>query len=356
MPLFYHRSSHKSGMAPGSAVYVGERKTERVKITLLEYDENTCEERELSNIEECREGLNPEKMTWVDIQGLDQTDIIETAGEVFQIHPLIVEDILHTGQRSKLEVMDDMLSVFVKLVCLNTDESEDGICAEQISIVLRGKLVVTFRETDHPIFQPVIERIKHTHWRLRKLSGDYLTYALMDAVIDSYFGVMEKLGDQIEDEDEALLNNPAPEILHRLHVLKREVLFFRKSIWPLRDTINALLRGDAPMMGESVRLYLRDLHDHITEALETIDNFRELLAGMLETYHSVIGNRTNDVMRVLTIIATIFIPLTFLVGVYGTNFDVMPELRWKWAYVALWGIMLVCALGMLAYFKRKKWF
>jgi len=293
-------------------------------------------------------------VTWVNIDGLHDIEIMEKIGKHFGLHPLVLEDILNTEQRPKIEDFDDY--IFVVLKMLYYDENEGEIRAEQISIILGSNFVLSFQERVGDIFNPLRDRIRNAKGRVRKMGPDYLAYSLLDAIVDNYFVVLEKLGEQIEGMEEELVTNPTPETLQRIHNLKREMIFLRKSVWPLREVVSRLERGESPLIKEATGIYLRDVYDHTIQVIDTIETYRDMLSGMLDIYLSSISNRMNQVMKVLTIIATIFIPLTFVAGIYGMNFEYMPELKWHWFYPkAFWLVMLGVAALMLVYFRRKRW-
>jgi magnesium transporter len=238
---------------------------------------------------------------------------------------------------------------------LDYDREESKIKVEQVSLILGENFVISFQETEGDIFNPIRERVRNNKGRVRKMGADYLAYVLIDAVVDNYFLILEALGEQIESMEEELVANPTPETLQTIHNLKREMIFLRKSVWPLRELISGLERGESALIRESTGIYLRDVYDHTIQVIDTVETFRDMLSGMLDIYLSSVSNRMNEVMKVLTIIATIFIPLTFLAGIYGMNFEFMPELRWHWSYPLVWCVMIVIGVAMIFYFKRKKW-
>jgi len=345
--------SRKAGMPPGSLIHVGERKAERTRITLIRYNDTEYEEREVTNAAECLPPEGFRGVTWVNVDGLHDAEVLHRIGELFGLHPLMLEDVLNTRQRAKLDDYGAYLFMVVKVLDYNV-ESEEMI-TEQISFVLGEGLVLSFQEVEGDIFDPIRERLRANSPRLRGNGADYLVYTLLDAVVDHYFVVLEALGEEIETLEDAVLSDPGPEDLQQLHALRQAMLFFRRSVWPLREVINHLERGETQFVGEETRPYLRDVYDHTIQVIETIETAREMLTGMHDIYLSALSNRMNAVMKVLTVIGTIFIPLTFLVGVYGMNFDFMPELHWRWSYPVLWIFMIGISLGMLAIFRRKQW-
>ena len=347
------KRSKKRGLPPGTLVHIGEKKIEQVKIRVIDYDEAQLQEKEAKTIEECFPFRNLPTVTWVNIDGLHDIEVMEKIGKHFGLHPLALEDILNTDQRPKIEDFDDYIFVVLKMLCF--DEDQEEVRAEQISIILGPNFVLSFQEKVGDIFDPLRERIRNAKGRVRKMGPDYLAYALMDAIVDNYFTVLEKLGEKIESMEEELVTNPTPETLQTMHNLKREMIFLRKSVWPLREVVSRLERGESKLIKDSTEIYLRDVYDHTIQVIDTIETFRDMLSGMLDIYLSSVSNRMNQVMKVLTIIATIFIPLTFIAGIYGMNFEFMPELRWRWAYFTVLFAMVIVGIAMVAYFRRKRW-
>jgi magnesium transporter len=345
--------SDKAGLPPGSPVYVGEKRTEKVKITVIDYDEKNFEMLKIQSIEECFPYKKTPSITWINIDGLHEISNIEKMSECFGIHPLVVEDILNTDGRAKMDIFDEYIFLVVKMHTFDAETEEIDI--EQVSIVFGRNFVITFQEREGDIFEAVRNRLKNGRGSIRKAGADYLAYALIDALVDSYFSVLEWIGEEIEDIEEELVANPAPETLRRIHFLKREMIYLRRSVWPLRETISSLERSESPLIKHSTGIYLRDLYDHTVQVIDCVETFRDMLSGMLDIYLSSISNRMNEVMKFLTIIGTIFIPLTFIAGVYGMNFEYMPGLKWHWGYFTVLAVMGVASMVLLAYFKRKKW-
>ncbi len=353
--VFHFRKSRskKAGLPPGTPVYVGERKDEKIKITVLDYDEGYFEEKELEQIEECFPFKDTSTVTWINIDGIHQIDIIEKVGRHFGLHPLIQEDIVNTEQRPKMEDFGDFIFVVLKMIY--HDENEDGIKIEQVSLILGENFVISFQEREGDIFNHVRERIRKGKGRIRKMKADYLAYSLLDAVVDNYFFILEKTGEQIEELEEKVVSEPKPETLQEIHKLKRGMIFLRRSVWPLREVISTLERGESSLIRETCRIYLRDVYDHTIQVIDSVETFRDMLSGMHDTFLSSISNRMNEIMKVLTIIATIFIPLTFIAGIYGMNFKFMPELDWRWGYFAVWILIVFLVALMVIFFRRKKW-
>ena len=353
MPKHFKKRSEKGGLPPGTLVYVGEKKVEKVIITVFNYDSEQYEEKELKSIEECFPYKDRPNVTWINIEGIHQAEIMEKIANHFGIHSLVMEDILNTGQRPKMDDMDDYVYVVLKM--LNYNEDDDEIDAEQISIILGQNFVISFQEKEKDVFEPIRERIRKNKGRIRKKGADYLAYALLDSVVDNYFTILEKIGERIEFLEEELVENPSTKTLQEIHGLKREMIFLRKSIWPVREVISGLERGESSLIKETTVIYLRDVYDHTIQVIDTVETFRDMLSGILDVYLSSISNKMNEVMKVLTIIATIFIPLTFLAGVYGMNFRYMPELEWRWGYFTALFLMAVVGIGMVIYVRKKKW-
>ncbi len=354
MLRFTKRVSKKAGLAPGTLVHVGEKKVEETRIRIIDYDGATFEERELKSIDECLPYKDKTTTTWINIDGLHEVDVIEKIGQGFGLHPLILEDILSTGQRPKIDDLEDYL--FIILMMISFDEEDGELKAEQFSIVLGPDYLISFQEKVGDVFDFVRERLRKGRGRIRKMGPDYLFYALLDAIVDNYFVVLEKIAEEVEELEEKIVTEPGPQTLQTIYQLKREMIFFRKSIWPLREIISSLERRDSVLIQEKTSIFLKDVYDHTIQVIDTVETFRDMVSGMLDVYLSSVSNRMNEVMKVLTVIATIFIPLTFLAGVYGMNFKYMPELDIHWAYPVVWSVMLVIGLIMFIYFKRKRWF
>jgi len=353
MPKLIKKRSKKAGLPPGTLVHIGEKKAETPKITIMDYDEAHFQEKEIKTIEECFLFKDKPTVTWINIDGLHQVEILEKLGECYGLHPLVLEDILNTDQRPKMEDYGEYLYIVLRMLNYNDKSSE--IEAEQISLILGPNFVFSFQEREGDTFNPIRERIRNSKGRIRKMGADYLTYTLLDSIVDNYFIILEKLGEKIEFLEDELVTRPTPETLQIIHHLKREMIFLRKAVWPLREVIGSLERGEPPLVKETTRVYLRDVYDHTIQTIDTIETYRDMVSGMLDIYLSSISNRLNAVMKVLTIIATIFMPLTFLAGIYGMNFKYMPELEWRWGYLMVWLIMIGIGVFMLTYFKKKRW-
>ena len=292
-------------------------------------------------------------MTWVIIEGLANIELIAELGQTFDIHPLVLEDILNTQQRPKLDDFDDYLYLVFKR--LEVTSEEFSVNQEQISLLLFDNILFTFKEKHDTLFVPLINRLQADKGRLRIQSTDYLAYSVLDTVVDGYFILQDTLDFFVDDIEDKLFEQPGPELLTRIQQVKRELIFVRKSLSPLREMLAALERSDSPLLSEKTRIYLRDVYDHTIRVVESVDSYRDLITGMLEIYLSSVSNRLNEIMKVLTVFSTIFIPLTFLTGIYGMNFQDMPELRWPWSYPILWGIFISIPVILLIYFRKRKW-
>ena len=350
--------AYLSDPPPSALPLAGEKLAERPKITIIDYDEQHYHEAEVKAVDECLIFKEKPSVTWINIDGLHQSEVLEKLGSCYGIHPLVLEDIL-TDQRPKLEDYDDYLFIVLKMLYYEEegdDELGDSkIDMDQVSMILGPNFIISFKEKEVDVFEPLRARLRTAKGKIRKQGADYLAYSMMDAVVDHYFLIMEKLGERFEDLEDAVVANPEPVVLPAIYNLKRDMLFLRKSVWPLREAISKMQRTDSPLVSESTKIYLRDVYDHTIQVIENIETFRDMSASLLETYLSSQNNRLNEVIKLLTIISTIFIPLTFLAGLYGMNFRFMPELESPWGYPAILIFMLLVVVIMMTYFHRKKW-
>lgn len=365
------KMSRAAGLPPGTLIHIGEQKTAKTRITLFSYNEDFYTERQVDDIRALTCEKQDGVVYWINIDGLHDVEVIRTIGERFGIHPLVLEDILNTNQRPKLEVNDNYLYLVFKMLYLNGNHHETGgnhapaengngngsgeIIAEQVSLILTENTVISFQEKPGDVFDVIRDRIRHLKGRVRCAGADYLAYALMDAVVDNYFAVLERLGEAIDEGEEQIILNPSMEALARIHALRGEMFGLRRSVWPLREVVGGLSRGESPLLQAATLPYLRDLYDHVIQVIDTIETYRDILASTMDIYLSSASNRLNEVMKVLTIFSTIFIPLSFIVGLYGMNFDI-PEIHWHYGYLMVWGIMLSVTAAMIWFFKRRKWF
>lgn len=345
------KRGRKTGTAPGTLIHIGPPRDEHASIRLVEYDAHALRDELIEQTGDYRI-RNGGRNTWLNIDGVHQSELIEAIGKAFNLHPLVMEDILSVDQRPKVEDYEGYLYLVLRV--LRYDTVNDQIMSEQLSLILGKHFVLSFQELPGDVFDGIRERL-HSARRIRFLQADYLAYALLDAVVDHYFLVLEHLGDRIEALEDEVISDPQPETLKRIHHYKREMLLLRKAVWPLREVLARLSRDESPLIGPETRVFLRDVYDHTIHVLDTIDTLRELLVGLLDLYLSSISNRMNQVMKVLTIIATLFMPLTFIAGVYGMNFEHMPELGWRWGYPLVMAVMLVMSGGLLYAFRRRGW-
>ena len=341
------------GLPPGTLVHVGDNKLEKSLITIFDYDLNHYEERTAETIEESFAFRDKPSITWINIDGIQEMEVIQKIQTHFKIHPLVLEDILNTQQRPKMEDHGEYIYMILKMLYVDSDSGE--IKSEQISLILGLNCVISFQETVGDIFDPIRDRIRNLKGRVRKAGADYLAYVLIDSIVDNYFLMLELLDNQIEKLEDNILKNPKPEYAHEIHQLKREVIYIRKQIWPLREMISNLQRCESSLIKKDTLIYLEDIHDHAVQVVDTIESFRDILGGLHDIHLSNVSNKLNEAIKVLTVISTIFMPLTFLVGVYGMNFRHMPELEWRYSYPILWIIIIILAGGMYRFFKNKNW-
>jgi magnesium transporter len=352
--MIFKKTSRKAGLSPGTLLHVGERKVEDIKISIMDYDETHLREMTVDTIENCGQFMETDSITWINISGIHDVDMIQKLGTCFNLHSLVLEDMLNTEQRPKMDDFGDYILLILKMVYPDADHQV--MQYEQISLIIGPNYVISLQEVEKDVFDSVRERIRKGKGRIRRSGSDYLSHALMDMVVDSYFKILEGLGEKIETLQDAVIENPEPSLLAVIQSLKKEALFLRKSIWPLREIINTLTRGESDLIREDTVIFLRDVYDHTIHIIETIETFRDMLSGTLDIYLSNVSNRMNEVMKVLTIMASIFIPMTFIAGIYGMNFKYMPELEWTWSYPILLLALLGMFLIMIFWFKRKKWF
>lgn len=347
-------ASEKLGFPPGSLIHVGEILEPITKISVINYNKETLEEREIQSIDEVFQYKDSDTITWVIIEGLTNVDFIERIGAIFGIHQLVLEDILNTHQRTKLEEHDDYLYIVLK--SLVPEDNHFSITYEQISLLVLKNFVFAFKEKKDELFIPVLQRIKTGNGRFRSFGSDYLTYAILDTVVDQYFVMIDSLDEAITSlEDTLLTSEPTQTWLYKIQILRREIITIRRNISPTRELMSGLLRSESELIDEKTQLYLRDVSDHAIRVMEMVESYRDILSGLIDIYVSSVSNKLNEIMKVLTVFASIFIPLTFLTGIYGMNFEYMPELRWKWAYPTLWVIFITIPIVLIFYFKKKKW-
>jgi len=348
-----HKRADKAGQPPGTAVYTGKKKSQETRVTVLIYSEQDFKESQGTTLEEVLPAQPMPGMTWIHVEGLQNVALIEHLGKAYHIHPLTIEDILNVDQRPKVEDFEGY--VFITLKMLTWNEKKQTFSTAQVSFVLGKNFLLSFQESENTYFKSIRERLKSsTRQRMRQQGSDYLVYRLMDAIVDYYFVVLEGLGDQIEEIENAIITDPKPQNTRSIYRLKRQVMIIRKSIWPMREAISHLIQMEETFT-PFTRIYLRDLYDHVVQAIDTVETCRDILASMLDVYLSSLTNRMNEIMKTLTIIATIFIPITFIASFYGMNFQDMPELHWRHGYAMVIGVMLSMTCVMLVYFRRKRW-
>jgi len=347
---------HPPGTPPGTLRPVEPGLAEKATMRVFDYDAQHVDEKIAKSAKECSEYVSSDTVTWIDVDRITDLDAIESLGKAFGLHPLALEDVLNVPQRPKLEEYEDHLFIALRMVSPN-----GALEPEQVSMFLGRNYVITFQERPGDCFDPVRDRIRKAGGRIREEGADYLAYALIDAVVDGYFPVLEAEGERVEELEEEVVGQPSQDTLRQIRDIRRDLMALRRSAWPQRDAINALVRGDTPLVTDTTRPYLRDCYDHIIQVIDVLETYRELAGGLMEVYLSSLSNKMNEVMKTLTVVAAIFIPLTFIAGVYGMNFNPersrwnMPELNWAWGYPAVWVVMLAVLVGMLMLFRRKKW-
>jgi len=354
MARFLKKRDASKGQSPGSLIFIGHQKMDSVQARVIDYDPTTLTEQELSDIKDGSHFKKTETVTWLNVNGLHDIEKIRQVGQVFELHPLVMEDILNTGQRPKIEEFDDYIFIVLKMI--RFDAETEMIVNEQLSLIIGDNFLLTFQERTGDVFDPVRERIRKQKSRLRTSGTDYLAYALIDTVVDNYIYVIELIGEKIEDLEEVILAGDDATVMEKINSFKREINYLRKSIRPAREAILSLSKLDSELIHDSTAPFLKDLQDLMNQATEAIDTYRDLLTDQLNIHNSVMANKMNDIMKVLTIFAAIFIPLTFIAGIYGTNFEYLPELHYKYSYFIFWAILILMAGSLLFYFKRKRWF
>ena len=344
----------KIGLPPGSLIHVGEKRVEFISINLIDYTEKSFSEKRVESMEECRDALVTPSISWVNMIGLHDVSQFKQIQDVFGIHPLVLEDILSTAQRPRMEDYGDYIFIVLRLIYL--DPESRHIISEQVSMILGKDFLLSFQESSGSVFNQVRDRIRTSKGRLRRSGADYLAYCLLDTIIDSYFVVLEEFGERIEDLQEQVTGRPKPSVLELIHRTKRDMIILRKALWPVRELISGLIKIETDLIEESTDVFLRDVYEHSIQIMETIEMLRDMVSSALDIYLSSASNRMNEVMRVLTVISTIFIPLTFIAGVYGMNFENMPELKMRYGYAGIWGVMILAAGCMIFFFKKRRWF
>jgi len=354
MKEYRTKQSDAAGLAPGTLVYIGDRSPQETEIALIAYNAGEYEKKGALSIEECVTVRDRDLVSWINLNGLYDVEMLRQLDQHFGIHPLVLEDILNTEQRPKVEYFDGYIFIVLRMLYLSAED--EGIISEQISLIIGENYCISFQERPGDVFDPIRSRIQENKGRIRKMGSDYLAYALLDAIVDNYYVVMESFADRIEELEEQLMGGRDGALALEIHRFKRAMIDLRKQIWPLREVIGRLLREESPLVRKTTEVYLRDVYDHIIQVMDNIETFRDMLSGLHDMYLSAVSNRMNEIMKVLTIFAAIFIPLTFIAGIYGMNFDYMPELHWRWGYFLALGVMGLTGFGMVLYFKKKRWF
>ncbi len=353
MPTTIRNQSQKGGLPPGSLIHVGSKSNTKNKLTVIEFRSDDVDQKVISTVDEIFSPEDTDSIKWVNLEGLSDVEQIRKIGSHFNIHELVLEDILNTNQRPKIDVHADYIYITLKRWAL--EQVPFVIGYEQISILILKNYIFTFKERPDNLFEPLINQLKTGKGVFKSRSTDFLAYLVLDTIVDEYFNLHEPLDDVIEEIDSELLTNPTTRTLQSIQDIKRELIFVQKTILPLREVLNSLQNRSFVLIHEETRIYLHDVYDHVIRVNESIDSYRELFTGMMSIYLSSVSNRMNEVMKVLTIFASIFIPLTFLAGIYGMNFKYMPELEWRWGYPVILATFLIIPGSLLIYFKRKKW-
>lgn len=350
--IFFKKKLLDTSAIPQADTHSEEEKRQAHKIMLVRYGTDHFNELDVSCFKDCIEALNSSDLVWINVDGHPSQEFLKTMQEHLKIHPLLIED-LCTEQRPKVEPYGDVL--YIVLRSLYYDNERVMIENEQLSLIVGPKYVISFQEREHHLSTYIKERIRSRKNRSHNIDSDYLMYTVIDVVVDNYFGVLEKIAETVDDLEEELITTSDAHVLRDIHLLKRETIIMRKSIWPLREVLSKLHRGDFDQISDDISFYLRDLYDHTIQVVDTIETFRDMISGILDLYLSNIGHKTNEIMKLLAIAATIFAPLTFLTGIWGMNFKNMPELSWVWGYPVALGLMAITIVFMFIFFKRKKW-
>lgn len=348
--MLFQKRHAPAGASPGTLSISAT--AQPCKIRVMQFNGDTLTERDNVSVSDLAQTLSDTTITWIDVHGLGDEAVLRDIAKLFNIHPLALEDVVHTPQRPKTEIYDQHIFFITRMAYLARAHDAD---VEQLSLFLGRNYILTFQATPTGTLEPVRARIRSGKGPIRKLGADYVAYAIIDTVIDKYYPVLEDLGEELEDIEHLTMDDPTRKTLERIYHVKRELLDLRRAVWPQRDAVSTLIRDDSPFVSDAVRIYLRDCYDHIIQLMDVIDTYREMSSNLMDIYLSTMSNRMNEVMKVLTIIATLFIPLTFIVGIYGMNFEYMPELHWRYGYAAVWVVMIAVTLGMVQFFRRRGW-
>jgi magnesium transporter len=346
-------SSESAFQVPGTTVFVGRQRRELARIHIIQYNPETIQEWRQADMDTCRACLGGPMISWINVNGIHDTALIEQLGDAFALHPLTREDIANTSQRPKWEEFDGY--AFLAMKMLDNAGDERGVSVEHVSLILGPNRVLSFVEDEGDVFESVCKRLRMASGRVRKMPADYLAFCLMDAVVDHYVLAVEQIGEKVELIDDQVISDPKPGDIHKIHRLKQQMLALRRAVWPLREVVGAIVRSESDLLGQRTNVFWRDLYDHTVQAIDMVETSRDSLASLHDTYLSSLSNRMNEVMKVLTVISTIFIPLTFLAGVYGMNFEYMPELKWREGYFLVWAVMVSTGVLLLVYFRKRRW-
>jgi len=349
------RKRSKVGLPPGEVVYAGTEPDHFVQFAITDFDADTLDEWGAVDVAEVFPLRDTSTVSWIHVNGVHDTDLIRSLGDHFGIHPLVLEDIAHIEQRPKIEEYDDYLFLVLKMVYYDDDKHSDALRMEQVALVLGPNFVLSFQEDPGDVFDPVRERIRSARGRIRKLGPDYLAYGLVDVIVDHYFVVLERFGERGEIIEDEILDDPTPDTQRKINDMRRQLIGMRRAVWPVRELMGRLERLESPLVHAGTRPFLRDAYDHAVQVVDIVESLRDVVSGLTDLYMTAISNQMNEIMKVLTIIGTIFIPLTFVAGIYGMNFDHMPELSWQYGYIGVWAVMIGMALLLLVFFRRREW-
>lgn len=351
-PKYYPRAE----LPPGSLVHIGKQQNTPVNIRIIEYDKQSYKEIEGATLEDCKNWHQHKKeghIQWICVDGMHQTEIIATLGGIWDLHSLVMEDLLNSSQRAKIDDYEEYLYIVVRM--LNYNQQAQEVENEQISLIQGDNFVIFIQERPSSLFNSILQRLRDSKGRLRVLGSDYLVYRLIDTIVDHYFVTLETIGSKIDILQNELFTNHSSELLQQIQQLKQDLTLLRRAVWPLREVISNLQQRQRDAAASEVAVYLRDLYDHVVQVIDIIEGFKDTTSGMIDIYMSASSNRLQEVMKVMTMFSVIFAPLTFIAGVYGMNFSVMPELKWQWGYLYVWCLMLLITASMLYYFYKKRW-
>ncbi|MFC2081254.1 magnesium/cobalt transporter CorA [Bacteroidota bacterium] len=354
MARFIKKHKQEIGISPDELFFRGEQKIDQVLLRVINFDADNLEEDTINTVNDVLKYQEKDSVTWFNIDGLHDTAIMEEIAKVFQLDNLTMADVLNTQARPRVQEYDNC--IFLSLKMLKLDEETDLISVENLSLILTRSVLISFQEKKGDVFEPVRIRIRKQKKRIRNAGTDYLVFALLDIVIDHYIYIVSVLGEKIEMLEENLLLHPTQSVIENINFYKRELNFLRKNIQPAREMILFLSKMESELIDENTEVHFEELKNNISQASDSSDSYREILSDQLNIYHTTISSKLNDIMKFLTIFSVIFIPLTFIAGIYGTNFEFVPELQYKYSYFIMWGVMLSVAIGMLIYFKKRKWF